>query len=355
MRIECEPTDANGAPDRGAQSGQAVAPTTPVDEVAESMRFETEDVDELVDLVKPWDVDLQQISAGKFHGEFEGIRTPRMLIYRESWLRRIVARGESPEGMIMIGTNAVPDLSEVVWCGKTIDQSRIGCSGPGGEIGFATPDCGQHVVALIRPDLVENAVGSSVSRALLTRSHIELLPLSGRRFISSILHLLRVYRLEPDLLADPFAVRSLESFVLEQLGAVTESGSRSRRTESRASRRRLVTRAIEFIGVSTVPLTALELASRLGVSQRTLELTFHEILGCTPAAYLRIRRMNQAHRDLARANPGDATVTEIAIKWGFLHAGRFSAAYRELFGCLPSETLKKQRHSLAYSPLALPN
>ena len=44
-------------------------------------------------------------------------------------------------------------------------------------------------------------------------------------------------------------------------------------------------------------------------------------------AYLRRVRLDRAHRDLQAANPAVDTVTAIAVRWGFTHAGRFSVAY----------------------------
>ncbi|WP_431025429.1 helix-turn-helix domain-containing protein [Halomonas sp. H5] len=35
---------------------------------------------------------------------------------------------------------------------------------------------------------------------------------------------------------------------------------------------------------------------------------------------------------------GTASITEIAMGWGFTHMGRFSLAYRQAFGESPSET-----------------
>ena len=47
---------------------------------------------------------------------------------------------------------------------------------------------------------------------------------------------------------------------------------------------------------------------------------------------------------LVNAGDRDLRVTDLAMKWGFTHLGRFSRAYKEFFGELPS-TQKTLRRS----------
>lgn len=56
-----------------------------------------------------------------------------------------------------------------------------------------------------------------------------------------------------------------------------------------------------------------------------------------PSAWLRIRRLNGAHRDLSEAGGTRLTVSAIAMKWGFRRLGRFSAYYHAQFGRYPSD------------------
>jgi AraC-like DNA-binding protein len=56
--------------------------------------------------------------------------------------------------------------------------------------------------------------------------------------------------------------------------------------------------------------------------------------------YLWLRRMKQARRALSLADPAGNTVTAIANDYGFWELGRFSVAYRKLFGEAPSATLR---------------
>jgi AraC-like DNA-binding protein len=49
-----------------------------------------------------------------------------------------------------------------------------------------------------------------------------------------------------------------------------------------------------------------------------------------------------AHQWLAAGAPAN-TVTEAALRFGFMHLGRFSVAYRQAIGELPSQTLVAAR------------
>jgi AraC family ethanolamine operon transcriptional activator len=87
------------------------------------------------------------------------------------------------------------------------------------------------------------------------------------------------------------------------------------------------------------PLSVAELCLRLGVSRRTVQYAFDEILGTNPASYLRAVRLDRVRKDLLHAG----SVTDAATRWGFWHFGHFSNDYREQFGELPSETLRRLR------------
>jgi AraC family ethanolamine operon transcriptional activator len=83
----------------------------------------------------------------------------------------------------------------------------------------------------------------------------------------------------------------------------------------------------------------LDLCRELAVSERTLHYAFQEVRGLSPMAYFQANRLNAVRQELKAAPAGTATVQEIAQRWGFFHTGEFAAAYRRLFGELPSQTL----------------
>ena len=89
------------------------------------------------------------------------------------------------------------------------------------------------------------------------------------------------------------------------------------------------------------PLYLSEICAAIGVSERVLRICCEEHLGMGPIRFLTLRRMHLAHRALRQADPSTSTVTRVATGFGFWELGRFSGAYRALFGELPSATLRR--------------
>lgn len=89
-------------------------------------------------------------------------------------------------------------------------------------------------------------------------------------------------------------------------------------------------------------LTVADLARLSNVSLRTLYDRFKKIKGVTPQAYIKARRLRNIYRHIHASSVGRVrSVTEVAMDFGFTHLGRFSSEYKQLFGELPSETLRR--------------
>ncbi|MGB8811726.1 MAG: AraC family transcriptional regulator [Paracoccaceae bacterium] len=90
------------------------------------------------------------------------------------------------------------------------------------------------------------------------------------------------------------------------------------------------------------PLTLEDIAAAAGITPRALQMVFRQHRDTTPLGFLRDARLTRAHADLSTAAPG-TTVTNIALRWGFGHFGRFAETYRARFGMTPHETLQTAR------------
>jgi AraC-like DNA-binding protein len=103
---------------------------------------------------------------------------------------------------------------------------------------------------------------------------------------------------------------------------------------------RTVRRAVEAMRADPGrPYTVAELARIAGISSRSLQQSFRRYTGMPPMAYLRDVRLSLAHDRLSKADPRAATVAGIAYQTGFMHLGRFAAAYRNRYGVSPGQTL----------------
>lgn len=89
-------------------------------------------------------------------------------------------------------------------------------------------------------------------------------------------------------------------------------------------------------------VTVHELCEQLGTSARALQDCFNKYVGLSPKAYLKALKLNEAHRELRRADSALASVSDVAVRYGFWHLSQFAADYRWLFGELPSETLRSR-------------
>ncbi len=116
-----------------------------------------------------------------------------------------------------------------------------------------------------------------------------------------------------------------------------------RRAESLVRRRALVDRVRAYAWSQLgEPLSMRSLTQFAGVSPRTLEYAFQDVVGMPPTVWYRTVRFAAARRTLARSAPRETSVTKVANRFGFQHLGRFSGDYRRRFGESPSETLRRQ-------------
>jgi AraC-like DNA-binding protein len=108
--------------------------------------------------------------------------------------------------------------------------------------------------------------------------------------------------------------------------------------DSLRNRTRLARRAEDWMRAHLgEPIQIPGICRALGVSRRELEYAFRLIHDESPRDFLHALRLNAVRRELLRARIGDS-VSRIALDHGITHFGRFSVAYRRLFGVNPGGT-----------------
>ncbi|MDM0073762.1 AraC family transcriptional regulator [Variovorax sp. J2P1-59] len=190
---------------------------------------------------------------------------------------------------------------------------------------------------------LDSLCGAMLGRQLEDTLRFELRPFSAslERTWSSTLDLLESTAAAP---LPPMAEAALQEFVLTLLlegHPHNYSDELARRPDRMSSR--LVKRAELFMrDHAHEPLTVADVARELGVSIRGLQAGFQSCRNYTPTAFLRSIRMHRARQGLLEADVC-TTVTDVAIRNGFLHLGRFSALYKTCFGESPMQTLARSR------------
>jgi AraC-like DNA-binding protein len=146
----------------------------------------------------------------------------------------------------------------------------------------------------------------------------------------------------PDILAKDEVARAIEQGLVHAMVMCLSVGEKVATRNVERHHAKVMGRLEEVLQAnSDQTLYIAELCSAAGVSARTLLACCQEQLGMGPKRYLWLRRMHLARRALRMANPATATVTDIATEHGFWELGRFSVAYRSLFGETPSASLRR--------------
>lgn len=210
-----------------------------------------------------------------------------------------------------------------------------------------SPEAIQFALKIPRQSIemhVSRLVNAPVERPIAFDLGFDLSGERGQALLRSVRFMRRELARPGGLNSMPLAREHLESMILTQLALTIPNGFTERLTNpERAATKRVVNAAIELVQAHPERNpTIVELAHAVGVTPRSLQRGFREEVGQTPAAYLRSVRLDRV-RDEILTSGGHVTVSDIAMKWGFFHLGRFAQQYRHRFGVLPSETARMAR------------
>jgi AraC-like DNA-binding protein len=206
-------------------------------------------------------------------------------------------------------------------------------------------DCAQFCLMFPRRRLhheLEALLDRPLSRPIEFAPAMDLTTRRGRAWVDTLWLIERESQRPDNLLDYPLAARNLESVLIDGLLLAQPHNYTDEFTGPRRPAPPLAVRqAIELIQANPeLPWRTTSLARRVTVSTRSLQEGFARSVGVSPMRYLREVRLDRVHAELRSADPGSVSVSQVAARAGFLHLGRFAAAYWEKFGQRPSETLR---------------
>jgi len=285
------------------------------------------------------------LQRGEFRAKLTRIDLPRL------WMHRCDEHLPQIKKVTPSGTRAVllfasrTDQPAIQVNGIEISQNQIAKIALDWEWYLrSSAPCGWGTVSLTPEDLAV-AGKTIIGRELAP-------PTFAHNFTPRPLALLRLRELHeaashlaktaPDILAKIEVARAMEQALVEAVVFCLADGQDRDARNVQRSRARVMRRVEEVLMANPdEPLYMAELAAQVGTSYWTLRECCLAYLGMSPKHYLWLRRMHLAHRALRSADPETKTITEIASDYGFWELGRFSVAYRSLFGESPSAALRR--------------
>lgn len=304
--------------------------------------LETSDMDLHAQAQQGWALQYEQLSPGHFQGRIHQVHLPQVTLLREFTQLGLRQRGRLNESVFGFAM-ALQDSSHLYFNGQRVPPHAIMC-GKGDEVDLTTPTDFTLIALVVERSLL-NPLWERLYHKPLAHWLEKKLVLQTSDIKAQSLRDLHLTVLDQAIALahrqhDPQALRQLRDEILIEWLEALPSQVDTTELPNLERRKRLVDRACELmLGHADEPLSILEVCSRVGASRRKLNYCFQDVLGTTPIKYLRSLRLNSVRRALRQA-PEGVTIQDIASHWGFWHLSQFAQDYRQLFGELPSETLR---------------
>ena len=330
----------------------AINPSSgPLDESAlySMVRRETRDADEQAACLREWDQTYEQLTPGQFEGRFMEIWFRGIQLFREVTNQSVHEEGLMRAGERVLGV-PVAMQGQGYYCGRPISPDAIMTMCGGAEFEFRAPEhfdlvavsvpvgaLAQYAQDIEHRDIELELQNMRVIQA--TKGYVD-------EFRGFLLTVLESVSRTPAMLKYAAMQKGLEQALLSSVVKVVgRAEDTSRSMASPTARHAIVSRAQDYMREHVEePLTVEDLCRVLGVSRRTLQYSFQEVLQLNPVSYLRAMRLNGARRMLKSAGTERHSVQDIAARWGFWHLSHFATDYRRMFGELPSDTLRGTAH-----------
>ena len=314
-----------------------------IDDAQVIFRKQFSDLDQFGEFVGTWDLFFLQLAKGGIDVHIAQLVRQRLLIEYCQLSNKVDQRGTSPEGF---WTFAFAQGPKIIWRNTDVQADQIIIYSPCSEIdcvswpGFEVVTLSVHEELLMQ--VCERFKHGSMSEMLKDKEVVITNPLQTRMFRQRLLNILNSTSNSVSI-ANQIILHSVtEVEIIEELCALLSSSAINESRVSSPLRLRAIRVAREFMDQHpSENITVSELCNVTGVSLRTLQYAFMEHLGAPPKKFINMSRLRRVHRDLLTSSPNETTITTECSKWGFWHMGQFGRDYKAVFGCLPSETLRR--------------
>lgn len=298
------------------------------------------DVDEQAAALTGWNQSYLQLSAGGFSGSMRRVDLGGARLFMEGLQTSVYQTGGLDDDVLALGV-PLRSSGPGLFCGRPCDHASLHVFS--GRSGFEFRSASEHVMLGVElmPELVrglrqteegDRPFGADAGIHAAVPGAVEDL----RDFMTMLFDAAHA---TPALLGLPAVRVAMVDTLVEKVAALNQGMTAGADTAPDAHWR-MVQDARELIDarIHQAP-TVVELCASLGVSRRTMQNGFQQILGISPLSYLRAARLGAARQALKSS----ASVTDAATELGFWHFGHFAKDYQAMFGELPSRTHRRHQ------------
>jgi AraC family ethanolamine operon transcriptional activator len=303
---------------------------------------ETHDIDEQAALLRGWNQAYTQMSSGAFAGSITEVGLAGAQLFLEETNNALYQLGGLPRGLLAVGI-PIRCSGLATFCGAPCQGTAVHVFSGRDGFEFHTP--GGLIMAgiVLSDDMLASALSSDEQEAVLPSlgyAHLRrVADDKGQALRQLFADVFGMLHAQPHLTDNNALLETLRQAMVSSLAQALIDDRLANEPLIVPSRRwHIVASAREHIvDHPDTSFTVADLCRLLGVSRRSLQYCFQDVLGLGPAAFLRNVRLDGARRALKTGH----SVTEAATLWSFWHFGRFAHDYKAMFGELPSETFRR--------------
>ncbi|MBN1488664.1 MAG: helix-turn-helix domain-containing protein [Phycisphaerae bacterium] len=292
--------------------------------------------------------DAVQLQSSPLRAKRIAVRLGASLLLFYSTNQPIRTRTRVQSGLVAyvaFGPRAVGTLN-----GLPVGHDRLLVAAADIEVDFVVAAAYESISFFVPPDDIQTHLrGRRREGELRVPRGVELLqpdPAAAHALYDWGRHLINAAATQPQVFDLPQTQTAAQVELLETLLATLGSAKTAQsgpRDLTRQAYSQIVRTAEDYaLAHAGERLCVTDLCKAAGVSERSLEYAFKELMGISPIAYLTRLRLHRVRQALRAATHGTTTVTTEALRWGFWHFGDFARAYKGCFGELPSDTLRRQ-------------
>lgn len=306
----------------------------------------TSDIDQLCEMVAPWDLYLNKLNRGKeFYAEVDLLSADNFIVNRTDFGGVLEQSGAPPVGL---RTFLVPadDDQHFLWRNNAITGNTIGLFPKGAELG-ATTKPGFKIYTISVPDqyLIDVARRIGLDWTAIDRTdfkdHLVVDDKTKIEFRSILIQFYGLKELGLDIHQQNMAFSSLKHKLIELL-IINFLQFQTAYKPDLSNRLRIFKQFKEYINSHPdASFTSSDICAYTGASERTLQYAIKDYTQLTPNQYAKSLKLNMVRDKLIKGESDNIKISQMAIEHGFWHSPQFATDYRMQFGELPSDTLRR--------------